>query len=127
MLEMLELLANEEITMLSQSNDIVKQTYRLIQQHISTEKIAQQYIANLMGVSAKTLQRKLKASGTTFMEIFDQVRLVYSEELLKSQALTLNEISAKLAFNEPRSFFRWFQKMHSMTPGQYRKGFKLSN
>ena len=53
--------------------------------------------------------------------LLDETRLVLAENLLKSHQHNLNYISSCLGFTEPRSFYRWFNKLTEQTPGDFRK------
>ena len=72
-------------------------------------------------MSAKTLQRRLAASGITFQAVLDETRLQLAKTHLAASKLNLNEISIEVGFTEPRSFYRWFNKLTQQTPGDYRK------
>jgi len=121
LLSTLESHAREQIAKISQEPDLITQTTALIKKNLESGDITQQEIASLLGLSAKTLQRRLKAENTQFKSLIDQVRLSTSYDLLKNASLNLNQISEQLGFGEPRSFFRWFQKLTQLTPGQYRQ------
>ena len=121
LLSTLEIHAKEQVAYLSQDQDLITQTLALIKQNLESGNITQQEIASLLGLSAKTLQRRLKAENTHFKSLIDKVRLTTSYDLLNNASLNLNHISEQLGFSEPRSFFRWFQKSTQLTPGQYRQ------
>jgi len=126
LLPTLERHANSIIETLNQDNNIIKITKQLIFQQLNTQqtnngKITQQNIAQLLNMSSKTLQRRLKICNSHFKDIFDQVRLRQAKNLLTNSRLTAVQISQQLAFAEPRSFYRWFQKQTQQTPGEFRK------
>ena len=125
LLSTLESYAKEQIANISQEQDLITRTLALIKQNLTSGNITQEDIARLLNLSAKTLQRKLKAENTHFKSLVDEVRLTTSNDLLKNSSLNLNQISEQLGFGEPRSFFRWFQKITQLTPGQYRQQFML--
>lgn len=120
LLTTLESHANQQLESLNSQKDIVVYTQHLISQKLSTGLYHQQDIANLMGISAKTLQRKLKAQSTQFQFLLDKVRLEIAVKNLKGSSKKLENISQQLGFSEPRSFYRWFNKLKGKTPGQYR-------
>jgi len=121
LLSTLENHAKQQIAQLSQTDDIVSQTKALIKQNLNSGQVTQQNIAALLGLSAKTLQRRLKTKESQFKSLVDEVRLKKATELLTHSKININDISEQLGFNEPRSFFRWFQKCTQLTPGQYRE------
>ncbi|MCH2057332.1 MAG: AraC family transcriptional regulator ligand-binding domain-containing protein [Thalassotalea sp.] len=91
---------------------------------------SQQQIAQKFGISAKTLQRRLADVGLQYQTFLDDIRLEKAKHYLSETTLTLNVVSVQLGFKEPRSFYRWFNKVIGETPGKYRGEImkeKLSN
>ena len=83
-------------------------------------------MAEKLGISAKTLQRRLAVLGLKFQSILDETRLAMAKKYLANNVLNLNQISIELGFTEPRSFYRWFNKITQQTPGDYRKKFLIN-
>lgn len=125
LLSTLESHAQALISDLTIATDIVAQLKQSIVKSLTTGNFHQQDIAEQFGISAKTLQRRLAASGVTFQAVLDETRLQLAKTHLAQTTLNLNEISSELGFTEPRSFYRWFNKLSQQTPGEYRK--KLLN
>lgn len=69
-------------------------------------------VAAQLGVSTRTLQRRLGAEGTSFAAVVDDVRRTYAEVLLRDGGVPLGEVSYRLGFSEPsalhRAIRRWF-------------------
>ena len=78
-------------------------------------------MADKFGISTKTLQRRLTALGLSFQSLLDETRLAMAKKHLANNSLNLNQISIELGFTEPRSFYRWFNKLTQQTPGEFRK------
>ena len=77
-------------------------------------------IAAQLGMSERTLQRRLRDEGTNFKEILDDTRHYLARELLRNTQLPLTEVAAHMGFSEPSAFYRAFKKWEGCTPGQYR-------
>ena len=120
LLSTLENHAVELIDKLSDQDDFALNVKQLIEVNLINGKFHQQDIADTLNISTKTLQRKLKAQNYTFKFLLDDVRLNSAHELLNQENLPLADISINLGFCEPRSFYRWFQKLTGITPGDYR-------
>lgn len=73
-------------------------------------------IARRLGLSTRTLQRRLKADGVVFKEIVRQTRERLAHHYLKNTTLSYGEISFLLGFGEPSSFFRAFKGWTGLTP-----------
>lgn len=78
-------------------------------------------IAEELGMSGRTLHRRLQEDGTSFRDILDQVRLHLAQEYLRESSLTVEAIAQRLAFQESQSFIRWFRPLAGMTPGEFRQ------
>lgn len=76
--------------------------------------------ARRLGMSKRSLQRRLAEEGTSFKSILVSVRRELSASYLKDSDLSVPEISHLLGFRDTSSFFRAFQGWHGTTPKAYR-------
>ncbi|MBA1203320.1 AraC family transcriptional regulator [Pseudomonas capeferrum] len=76
-------------------------------------------IAASMACSSKTLQRHLRAAGTSFHELLGEARYQRAQELLLRQ-VPITRVAQDLGFSEPAAFRRAFQRWSGCTPSQYR-------
>ena len=79
-------------------------------------------IACLLGVSERTLQRRLSEGGCSFTDIVDGFRREESARLLCNPHLALVEVANKLGYSEQTSFTRAFKRWTGVTPGSWRRG-----
>jgi AraC-like DNA-binding protein len=77
-------------------------------------------VAARLGVSARTLQRRLQEEGTSFQRALDQTREGLARHYLRSTGLAGPEISFLLGFEDPNSFVRAFHDWTGTTPEQLR-------
>lgn len=96
-------------------------TLKEINRYISQGKVTQSLIAKEIGVSPRTLQRKLSKEGKTFSELLDRVRDKKEIELLLCLDLTINDISHALGYSHVTSFHKRFKRKYGTAPDQYRK------
>ena len=73
-----------------------------------------------LGASARTLQRRLAASGTSFQAVLDRTRQQLVESYLADPRLKLAEIALLLGYADQAAFTRAFQRWKGCTPGQWR-------
>lgn len=122
--QLLSTLENHAKTLVSNltiEEDIATQLRNQIEKSLKTGVFHQQDMADKFGISTKTLQRRLTALGLNFQGLLDETRLVIAKKHLANNDLNLNQISIELGFTEPRSFYRWFNKLTQQTPGEFRK------
>jgi AraC-like DNA-binding protein len=75
-------------------------------------------VAHRLGMTNRTLQRRLRAEGTTFRALLDEAALQVAEHAL-SGVSTLSETSAELGYSEPAAFHRAFKRWTGTTPRQF--------
>ncbi|MBZ0234079.1 MAG: AraC family transcriptional regulator [Deltaproteobacteria bacterium] len=79
-----------------------------------------QAVASCLGVSARTLQRRLMEEDTTFQRVLDATREELARHYLGTTAMAGAEISFLLGFEDPSSFVRAFHDWTGKTPEQVR-------
>jgi len=79
-------------------------------------------IAAQLGMSERTLQRRLREEGTSYQAILEETRHELARELLRDTDVALAQVAAQLGFSEPSTFFRAFRRREGVTPGRYRRG-----
>lgn len=77
-------------------------------------------VAEELGMSGRTLHRRLQDDGTSFRDILDEVRLQLARDYLGDRTLTVEAVAQKLGFQESQSFIRWFRPLAGTTPGEFR-------
>lgn len=78
-------------------------------------------VAAELGLSARTLQRKLAEAGSSFQGEFDAVRFSLARDYLRQRELGLVEIALKLGFQEQSAFTHAFRDWSGMNPGAWRE------
>jgi AraC-like DNA-binding protein len=79
--------------------------------------------ARHLGLTPRTLQRRLSSAGTTFHALLDEARRQLALPLVKQQhGLSLHEVAFLTGFSEPAAFHRAFRRWTGVTPAAYRSG-----
>jgi len=78
-------------------------------------------IGREMGVSTRTLSRRLVEEGTSFRAIQDEVRHHLAVALLGDAAVSIAEIAFFLGYAEPAPFHRSFKRWTGTTPQLHRR------
>lgn len=77
-------------------------------------------VADRLHMSARTLQRRLDAEGTTFSAVADTAREQRARALLADPSLPLGEVAYRLGFADLATFGRAFKRWTGMSPGRAR-------
>lgn len=77
--------------------------------------------ARKLGMSSRSLQRQLAASGSSFSELVAEVRLKTACQLLVQSDLSLAAIAGRLGYRGPSSFSRSFMRLMRIQPTVYRR------
>lgn len=77
-------------------------------------------LAEVMGMTGRTLHRKLQEAGTTYRALLDELRLERARELLRDPQLAIADVAAHAGFDETASFTRWFKALTGTTPSDFR-------
>jgi AraC-like DNA-binding protein len=75
--------------------------------------------ARVLGISARTMQRRLQAEGTSFAELVDALRREMAAAYLDQQ-VPVQEIAWLLGYAEPSAFHHAFKRWTGTTPEQAR-------
>jgi AraC-like DNA-binding protein len=78
--------------------------------------------ARELGISRRTLQRKLSQEARSYRQLVEQARRELSQYLLLDARATATATAYALGYSEPSVFQRAFHKWHGKPPGQYRRG-----
>ena len=106
----------------------MKKVYVIINKNIHDENLSPDFIANELGLSTRSLYRKIKeASDISLLEIIREGKLAVAENLLQKSKLTIDEIVFKSGFSNRASFYRAFTGKYGCSPTEFikRSGYGL--
>jgi AraC-like DNA-binding protein len=78
-------------------------------------------VARALGMSARTLARKLQDAGTSYRDVVENHLRERAAALLANPTLTIAEVAYRLGYEDPANFGRAFRRWFSVSPGQFRK------
>lgn len=78
-------------------------------------------VATQLGMSSRTLQRKLDESGTSYRDLLHRVRLELAREYLNTRSISVDTVAGRMGFASRQAFLRWFKQSTGYTPSQFRK------
>lgn len=77
-------------------------------------------VSRRLGMSKRSLQRKLSDEGKTYQTVLDATRSELAIRYLGKGEMSVEEISYLLAYRNPNSFYRAFHDWTGMTPAEAR-------
>ncbi len=78
-------------------------------------------MAEVLGLSRRTLQRRLLHENATFSGLLNEVRLRYASELLADRHIKIIDIAVATGFEHPTHFTRAFRRQTGLSPRAYRR------
>ena len=84
-------------------------------------KANRQTVARALGMSERTLSRRLADEGTTYEELVDQLRRSLAFQYIKARSLSLSQIAWLLGYEGSTSFSHAFVRWTGRSPSAVRK------
>jgi AraC-like DNA-binding protein len=100
--------------------DTLRRSERAILDKLEHGGCCLEQVAQALGVSERTLQRRLNQCGCGFADLLEAARRRYAETLLRRRELPLVEVALSLGYSEQAAFNRAFKRWTQSTPGAYR-------
>ncbi len=111
-----------ELTKKHRATPISERTRQLIYNEMNDGCVSQEHIARELGVSGRTLRRRLSAEGTSFQSLLDSCRMQFAaHEFRTRDRLSLSEMALRLGYSEHSTFSRAFARWSGMAPQEYRR------
>ena len=117
-LAMSQALCDDVVTRRRARTGVTQQTRVLITQHLA-QGAPMEAVARDLGLSVRTLRRRLTEQQTTYQELVDEVRASLSTELLSRARLGVEDTALRLGYAEASSFIHAFKRWHGTTPAAY--------
>ncbi|MBK9034282.1 MAG: AraC family transcriptional regulator [Myxococcales bacterium] len=94
---------------------LTAQVKRALRDALRSDDASIDHVARKLGLTGRSLQRRLKDEGTAFQAVREEVRRELAARYL-DDGLAIAEISFLLGFSEPSAFFRAFKRWTGQTP-----------
>jgi len=78
-------------------------------------------VADALGTSVRTLQRRLSDLDETFTGILETARMTSANRLIANGDLSLNEIAQELGYSDQAHFTRAFRRWTGISPAAFRR------
>lgn len=80
----------------------------------------QNNLAAQLGLSTRSLRRRLRENNTSYQQLLDEVRCELAQRFLLANSRSINEVAKLLGYTEPTNFTRAFRRWTGETPAQVR-------
>ncbi len=98
----------------------IKKVQESIGELIPKGKVSLVQTAEELGISPRSLQRRLAEQGMNYSLLLDEMRFLKAKELIQEQE-KLKEVADRLGYSDAGSFTRAFERWSGMSPLQFRK------
>ena len=109
--------ASKSLTSTSKATDQVRQ---ILPRFLSAGRPEIEEVAKELGMSSRSLQRRITEEGSTFRDLLSQARRALAREYLLNPSLDLKEIVYLLGYEDSPSFYRAFRQWEGTTPANWR-------
>lgn len=117
--------ANDQVILryLAQLNrsDLVMRVKVALIENLPSGQVSKEQVSEILGVSQRTLQRKLHDEGTSFKQLLDETRHELADGYIKNNQVSLGEITYLLGFSEASNFSRAFKRWTGSSPAEFRR------
>ena len=118
---LLEQQATQMLERLPRGDDVSSRVSALLGGAASLRTLSAERIARRLGMSVRTLSRKLSDEGTSYRTLIDSAREHAARRELTQTKRSLTEIAERLGFANPQSFHRAFKRWTGTTADGFRK------
>jgi AraC-like DNA-binding protein len=117
-------IALQYLTQLERDN-IELRVRGVLTQRLAYGEPSQEDVAEILNMSARTLQRKLGDGGTTYKEILDGTRHALALQYLSAPRHSVSDVTYLLGFSAGSCFTRAFRRWTGQSPSDWRAGAAL--
>ncbi len=112
----------QELARLADTGSLQKRVRLAVAKMLSEGVPTLTLVASSLGMSARTLQRRLSDQEQSFQNLVDQARRELAQQLLSETDYSLAEVAFLTGFAEQSGFTRAFKRWSGKTPRSYRIG-----
>jgi AraC-like DNA-binding protein len=113
--------AEAALAELASSRGVVARAHLALRERLPGKAPTLEGTARELGMSGRSLQRRLADEGTSFQELLDDVREGLARALVSEGGRPLAEIAHRLGYAELRPFLRAFKRWTGLTPSAFRQ------
>lgn len=100
--------------------DLGEQVRHCLKRSLAGRRPTIQDVAQELGMSSRTLQRRLGEASLTFQKLVEDTRRQLAHHYLRQSTVELSGVAFLLGYEDSNSFFRAFHGWEGTTPGEWR-------
>lgn len=104
--------------------DLALRLRRTLRTMLLAQNTSAEQVARVLLMHRRTLNRRLKAEGTTFQALLDEVRFETACQLLDMARIPVTAIAVSLGYSETSGFSRAFRRWSGATPVERRRRYQ---
>jgi AraC-like DNA-binding protein len=104
------------------ADSVAGRVRRVLLDRMGQSNLTAAVVARELGVSRRTLTRRLADERTSFRQLLDEVRKELAQAFLRDKSLSIADIAFFLQYSEPAAFHRSFRRWTGHTPHNFRSG-----
>ncbi|MCJ8294394.1 MAG: AraC family transcriptional regulator [Colwellia sp.] len=120
LVEMNEMVINKHLASMDNGRTSAR-VIKIINELLPLGCPSEEVIAYKLHMSKRTLQRKLKSEGQSYLPILTSVRIMLAKQFLKINDLSITEIAYQLGYSSPSTFARAFKKQTTLSPAGFKE------
>jgi len=112
--------ADAMLTSLENATTLRAKVERALMPILHTGDASMDVVAEKVGMSRRTLLRRLKEEDTTFERVLDDLRHRLALDFVAGDRVSVNETAYLVGFSDPAAFSRAFKRWTGMSPREAR-------
>jgi AraC-like DNA-binding protein len=93
----------------------------MVQPYLAEGRTDVAFAAEMAGISTRSLQRRLKMSGTSYSRVLQEARFELARAGLADPCLKVIDVAMMAGYESPQHFSRAFRRFTGVTPSEYRQ------
>ena len=108
-------------TAIQPASDFLGSLRQVLHSFIRGGQVSIDTVAEIAGISVRTLQRRFAEMGVSYSDLLDEVRFQAAVPLLEDASIRMTDIAFDLGYSDPAHFTRAFRRLAGVSPREFRR------
>lgn len=104
----------------SRPRDLREQVRILIRKNLELQLVGEEYLTRFFPFEKRTLQRRLKAQGSSYRQLLHDIRIAMAMELLANSDISITRLAERLCYVDLANFTKAFSEHVGTPPSLWR-------